>query len=73
MQRQREWPTRFIQAIQSFAQKRLLGSVLRSQGVARIPWVLRLFFRTPIVRNIPARILAFGVGRAHVRADQRGG
>jgi 2-polyprenyl-6-methoxyphenol hydroxylase-like FAD-dependent oxidoreductase len=32
VQRQREWPTRIIQAVQSFVQKRLIATVLRSQN-----------------------------------------
>ncbi len=67
VQRQREWPTRFIQAVQSFAQKRVVASVLRTQAAFRIPWFVRLFARVPILRDLPARLLAFGIWRVHVR------
>jgi 2-polyprenyl-6-methoxyphenol hydroxylase-like FAD-dependent oxidoreductase len=67
VQRQREWPTRFIQAVQSFAQKRVVASVLRTQAAFRIPWFVRLFARVPILRDLPARLLAFGIWRVHVK------
>jgi len=66
VQRQREWPTRIIQAVQSFAQKRIVASVLRSQETLRIPCWVRIFFRTPILRDLPARLIAFGVRRVRV-------
>src|SRR5216684_5392775 len=37
VQREREWPTRVIQAVQSAMQKRIIASVLRSQGPVTIP------------------------------------
>jgi 2-polyprenyl-6-methoxyphenol hydroxylase-like FAD-dependent oxidoreductase len=67
VQRQREWPTRFIQAVQSFTQKRVVASVLRTQAAFRIPWFVRLFARVPILRDLPARLLAFGIWRVHVK------
>src|SRR5579859_261175 len=66
VQRQREWPTRVIQAVQSFAQKRILSSVRRDERAMRITWYMRLFTRLPIVRNLPARLMAFGIKRVHV-------
>ena len=66
VQRQREPPTRIIQAMQSFAQKRLIAAVLQSEGALRIPWYARLFTRVPWLRDLPARVVAFGVRRVHV-------
>jgi len=66
VQREREWPTRVIQAVQSAMQKRIIASVLRSQGPVTIPWFVRLFFRIPVLRDVPARLMAFGIRRAHV-------
>ncbi len=66
VQRQRERPTRIIQALQSFAQKRIVAAVLRSQEDFRIPAYVRLFTRIPLVRDLPARLVAFGVRRVHV-------
>jgi 2-polyprenyl-6-methoxyphenol hydroxylase-like FAD-dependent oxidoreductase len=70
VQKQREWPTRVIQAMQSILQNRVLATALRSQTAPRIPWFVRAFFATPVVRDIPARILAFGVRR--VRLNEAG-
>lgn len=66
VQRRRERPTRIIQALQSFAQKRIVAAVLRSQEDFRIPAYVRLFTRIPLVRDLPARLVAFGVRRVHV-------
>jgi len=69
VQDEREWPTRVIQAAQSAMQNRILASVLRSQTVLRIPWFVRAFFAIPFLRDIPARILAFGVRRVRVSEE----
>jgi 2-polyprenyl-6-methoxyphenol hydroxylase-like FAD-dependent oxidoreductase len=66
VQRQREWPVRFIQRMQSFMQTRLLGSVLRSQDRLMIPWQLKLFAKIPFVRDIPPRLIAFGPRRVRL-------
>ncbi len=68
VQRQREWPTRVIQAVQSLAQKRVISGVRRDERAMRITWYMRLFTRLPIVRDLPARLMAFGVKRVHVEA-----
>jgi len=66
VQRQREWPTRAIQAMQSFMQKNLIGGALRAQTAMNVPWQFRLFFRIPILRDLPARMIAFGIRRVHL-------
>jgi 2-polyprenyl-6-methoxyphenol hydroxylase-like FAD-dependent oxidoreductase len=66
VQRQREWPTRVIQAVQSAVQKRVLASVLQSQGPITVPRTLRLFFQVPVLRDLPARLLAFGPKRVRL-------
>jgi 2-polyprenyl-6-methoxyphenol hydroxylase-like FAD-dependent oxidoreductase len=67
VQRQRERPTRLIQALQSFAQKRVVFAALQRQQRIRIPWYVRLFTQTPVFRDLPARVVAFGIRRVHVR------
>lgn len=67
VQRQRDWPTRVIQAMQSFMQKNLIANVLGQQGTARVPWQLRLLTRTPFLRNVPAKLIAFGPRRVRLR------
>jgi len=67
VQRQREWPTRIIQRIQSSLQTRIIASGLQVQGTLEIPWFVRLFFKVPVLRNIPARILGFGLKRVRLQ------
>jgi 2-polyprenyl-6-methoxyphenol hydroxylase-like FAD-dependent oxidoreductase len=67
VQRQREWPTRIIQRIQSTLQTRIIASGLQVQGTLEIPWFVRLFFKVPVLRNIPARILGFGLKRVRLQ------
>ena len=66
VQRQREWPVTVIQWIQTQIQKRVIGAALRSDKPLQIPVVVRLLLRVPILRDLPARILAFGVRRVQV-------
>ncbi len=66
VQRQREWPTRVIQAMQSVLQKNLIANVLGSQQPARVPWQLRLLVRIPILRDLPSRLIGFGAQRVRL-------
>jgi len=67
VQRQREWPTRVIQSMQSFMQRNLIASALLAQEAINVPWQLRLFVRIPILRDIPARMIAFGIRRVRLK------
>jgi 2-polyprenyl-6-methoxyphenol hydroxylase-like FAD-dependent oxidoreductase len=66
VQRKREWPTRVIQFLQTEAQKRVVSAALQSQQMMRIPWIVRAFFRVPYLRDLPARLIAFGPVRVRV-------
>ena len=66
VQRQRELPTRAIQAMQSFMQRNLVANALRAQQAVSIPWQLKLFVRIPILRNLPSRMIAFGLRRVRL-------
>ena len=71
VQRQREWPVTVIQWIQTQIQKRVIAAALQSTTTLQMPAPLRVLLRIPIIRDIPARILAFGVREVHVqRPDQ---
>ncbi len=63
VQQQRELPTRFIQALQSFVQQRLLKRVLTSDRLLQLPAWLRL----PWWRHLAARIIAYGIFPARVK------
>jgi 2-polyprenyl-6-methoxyphenol hydroxylase-like FAD-dependent oxidoreductase len=69
VQKERERPTRVIQAMQSFVQKRLIAAVLSSQNVGQLPWAVRFFFKIPYLRDIPARMIAFGVTRVRLNRE----
>jgi 2-polyprenyl-6-methoxyphenol hydroxylase-like FAD-dependent oxidoreductase len=66
VQSDREWPTRIIQGVQSAVQKRIIANVFSSPKGLRIPALLGLAFRIPVLKDIPARLMAFGIHRAHV-------
>ncbi|HEX7177621.1 MAG TPA: FAD-dependent oxidoreductase [Pyrinomonadaceae bacterium] len=67
VQRQREWPTRVIQAIQAGGQRAVVANALKSDQPFRVPLLARLLLRIPLLRDIPARIIAFGVRRVHAK------
>ena len=67
VQRRREWPTRFIQWFQEQAQRRVVATVLRSRQALRVPGWVRFLMRLPLLRDLPGRIIAFGLWRVHVK------
>ena len=67
VQRQREWPTRLIQALQTGIQKRIISTALDPRRSFRIPLILRLLLRVPGLRDLPARVIGFGFKRVHVK------
>jgi 2-polyprenyl-6-methoxyphenol hydroxylase-like FAD-dependent oxidoreductase len=69
VQRQRELPTRLLQAFQTFMQKKIFTQVINSPQALRIPLQLRLFLRLPLVRNLPASFIAFGPFPVHVKKE----
>ncbi len=60
VQRRREIPTRLVQWFQVLAQQLVVGRALRSDAPFRLPVALRLLLRTPLLREVPARLIAFG-------------
>ena len=67
VQRRREVPTRLIQRFQALIQQRVLAPTLRSNEPFSPPALLRLLPRLPVLRTIPARIVAFGFWPVRVR------
>jgi 2-polyprenyl-6-methoxyphenol hydroxylase-like FAD-dependent oxidoreductase len=65
VQRRRDWPTRLTQLAVTQIQNQVLAPALRSES--RAFDVLRLILRVPLVRDLPPRLLAFGVRPEHVR------
>jgi 2-polyprenyl-6-methoxyphenol hydroxylase-like FAD-dependent oxidoreductase len=60
VQRRREPVVRTIQRVQGVVQERIVGETLRHKKQFVPPWPLRLLLKTPYLRDIPARMLAFG-------------
>ena len=67
VQRQREWPTRLIQALQTRIQKRVIAAALDPRREFRVPLALRLLLRVPGLRTLPARVIGLGFKRVHVK------
>jgi 2-polyprenyl-6-methoxyphenol hydroxylase-like FAD-dependent oxidoreductase len=67
VQRAREWPMRIIQAMQNAIQRGLVANALASDQPLTIPLFLRLLLRVPLLRTIPARLIAFGPRTVRVR------
>lgn len=63
VQQQRRLPTRFIQAFQSLIQQRLLKTALDENQTFSAPAV----FRLPLLRNLLAQIIGFGLFPVHVK------
>jgi len=69
VQRQREWPTRVIQRMQSVMQDNLMVRALQSTRPATVPWQLKLLTKIPILRDIPSRLIAFGPRRVRLHEN----
>jgi 2-polyprenyl-6-methoxyphenol hydroxylase-like FAD-dependent oxidoreductase len=67
VQKRREFPTRVIQGLQVFLQKRVIARVLASESGLKPPLLVKLMQKFPVLRRIPARILGVGVRPEHVR------
>ena len=68
VQHRRERTVRLIQAFQTLVQDRFLKPALESQGTPSIPWLVRALLHTPVLRDIPPRIIALGINRPHVES-----
>ena len=67
VQRRRELPTRVIQAAQAQIQRNVLAPALNSTEPFSPPLALRLLTRIPILRNLPGRLIGFGLRPARVK------
>ncbi len=67
IQRQRELPTRVIQAIQSFLQQNALLPGLKGGTPIFLMPFMRTLLHVPFIRDMPARIVAFGLWPTHVK------
>ena len=66
----REWPTKMMQGVQLFIQKRVISNVLSMTERPRPPFVVTLFNRLPFLRRIPARLIGMGFRPEHVKSPE---
>jgi 2-polyprenyl-6-methoxyphenol hydroxylase-like FAD-dependent oxidoreductase len=66
VQKVRERPVRVIQTFQRILQNQIAGPALASDKPFRLPLLLRLVLKLPVLRNIPARMIGFGIRRVRV-------
>jgi 2-polyprenyl-6-methoxyphenol hydroxylase-like FAD-dependent oxidoreductase len=67
VQKLREPAVRLVQRIQRIMQNRIAAPGLDAAHEFRPPWWLRLLTSVPGLRNLPAKLLAFGPRRVHLR------
>ena len=72
VQARRDFPARMTQKIQLAMQNRIIGPALQSTRDPRTPLLFRLFDALPILRRIPARLLALGIQPEHVQTPDIG-
>ncbi|MCE9651440.1 MAG: FAD-dependent oxidoreductase [Parvibaculum sp.] len=70
VQKRRLFPTRVTQAVQVFAQTRIVEPVLRETGTISPPFPLKLLNWFPILRRLPARAVGMGVRPEHVQIGE---
>jgi len=66
VQRRRELPVRLTQAAQAFIQDRFVTSVLASDRPRSLPVIARVLTHVPLLRDLPGRLVGFGVRRPRV-------
>jgi 2-polyprenyl-6-methoxyphenol hydroxylase-like FAD-dependent oxidoreductase len=68
VQHRREIPTRVTQRLQLTLQNNIIGPALANKGAQPTAPLLMKIIQLPLLRRIPARLLALGVRPEHVRA-----
>ena len=67
VQRRRQLPTRVIQAFQALIQRKVFANALGSEEPFAPPAAVRLVLSLPVLRALPARIIAFGLLPSRLR------
>jgi 2-polyprenyl-6-methoxyphenol hydroxylase-like FAD-dependent oxidoreductase len=70
VQRRRERLTQIVQRFQRKVQRRGLGETLEDAKPFTLPLPLRIILRIPGLRDLPPRVMAFGVRRARLERPQ---
>ncbi|KZR85580.1 FAD-dependent oxidoreductase [Synechococcus sp. MIT S9504] len=61
VQLQREGAVHSIQDFQTMVQNHIIKNALNNAQPFRLPLLLRILLKLPVLRNLPARIIAFGI------------
>ena len=72
IQARRDFPARMTQKIQLTMQNRIIGPALRATREPKPPLFFKLFDAFPVLRRIPARLLAIGIQPEHVQTPDIG-
>jgi 2-polyprenyl-6-methoxyphenol hydroxylase-like FAD-dependent oxidoreductase len=72
VQARRDFPARMTQKIQLTMQNRIIGPALQSTREPRPPLLFKLFDALPLLRRVPARLLALGIQPEHVQTPDIG-
>ena len=67
VQRRRDLPIRVIQGLQALAHRRVLAPAVSSGSIPSPPAPVKVLLRPRVVRDLPARIIAFGIWPVHVQ------
>ena len=70
VQRRREWAVRLIQGAQELAQRLVVADALHADEQFELSRLLRLLLRTPILRDLPARLIAYGAWPVHPKKSE---
>ena len=68
VQLRREVPIRFIQGLQSLIHRRIVAPAIGEGGIPSPPPPVRALLGLRVLRDLPARIIAFGIWPVHVRS-----
>jgi 2-polyprenyl-6-methoxyphenol hydroxylase-like FAD-dependent oxidoreductase len=71
VQKRREWPTRVTQRLQLMIQNYVIAPTLQAERFERPPLAARMLTSWPLLRRIPARLLALGVRPEHLSQEIR--
>ncbi|VTS08286.1 FAD-dependent oxidoreductase [Tuwongella immobilis] len=67
VQQRREFSVKVTQRFQGIIQNRLVKAALDPDKPFQLPLIARVLLKLPIFRDLPARMIAFGVGRSRVQ------
>jgi 2-polyprenyl-6-methoxyphenol hydroxylase-like FAD-dependent oxidoreductase len=67
VQKSREFSVKLVQRFQGFMQQNIAARALDKDKPFRLPLPVRIFLRLPFLRDLPARLIAFGIPRVRLR------